>query len=61
MIDFDIVDIRKEISNLFYEDKLAFLEDKECELSEELEAIELLFSGISSLKEEIQTEKNDRM
>ena len=39
MIDFDIDDIREEIKNQPYEDKLAFLEDKESELDEILDAI----------------------
>ncbi len=61
MIDFDIDGIREVIKDLPYEDKLAFLEDKEMELNEELEAIELLLSDISFIKDDIRTEKNDKM
>ena len=61
MIEFDIDEIRNEIKDFSYEDKLAFLEDKEMEVYEELEAIQLLLSDISSIKDEIQIEKNDKM
>ena len=61
MIDFDIDDIREEIKDLPYEDKLAFLEDKESELDEIVEELNGYISDISSLKDEIQTEKNDKM
>lgn len=61
MIDFDIDDIREEIKDLPYADKLAFLEDKESELDEIVEELNGYISDILSLKEEIQTEKNDKM
>ena len=61
MIDFDIDDIREEIKNLPYKEKLAFLEDKESELDEIVEELNGYISDISSLKDEIQTEKNDKM
>ena len=61
MIDFDIDDIREIIKDLPYADKLAFLEDKESELDEIVEELNGYISDISSLKDEIQTEKNDKM
>lgn len=61
MIDSDIDDIREEIKDLPYEDKLAILEDKESELDEIVEEQNGYISDISSLKDEIQTEKNDKM
>ena len=60
MIDFDIDDIREEIKDLPYADKLAFLEDKESELDEIVEEQNGYISDISSLKDEIQTEWNDK-
>lgn len=44
-----------------YNEKLAFLEEKETEIREKLEATELLLSDITSLIDEIETEKNDKM
>ncbi len=61
MIDFDIDDIREIIKDLPYADKLAFLEDKESELDEIVEELNGYISDILSLKDEIQTEKNDKM
>lgn len=61
MIDFDIDDIREIIKDLPYADKLAFLEDKESELDEIVEELNGYISDISSLKDEIQTEMNDKM
>jgi hypothetical protein len=61
MADFDIDDIREEIKELSYNEKLAFLEEKETEIREELEATELLLSDITSLIDKIETEKNDKI
>ena len=61
MVDFDIDDILEEIKELSYDEKLTFLEEKETEIREELEATELLLSDITSLIDEIETEKNDKM
>ena len=61
MVDFDIDDIREEIKELSYDEKLTFLEEKETEIREELEATELLLSDITSLIDKIETEKNDRI
>lgn len=61
MIDFDIDDIREAIKDLPCEEKMAFLKDKEIELGDELEAIDLLWSDILSLEDEIQQEMNDKM
>ena len=61
MANFDIDDIREEIKELSYNEKLAFLEEKETEIREELEATELLLSDITSLIDKIETEKNDKI
>ena len=61
MIDFDIDKLREEMKDLSYEDKLAFLEDKESELDEIVEELNGYISDISSLKDEIQTEKSDKL
>lgn len=61
MADFDIDDIREEIKELSYNEKLAFLEEKETEIREELEGTELLLSDITSLIDKIETEKNDKI
>ena len=61
MVDFDIDDILEEIKELSYDEKLTFLEEKETEIREELEATELLLSDITSLIDKIETETNDRI
>ncbi len=61
MIEFDIDDIREEIKNLLYEEKMAFLDDKESELDEIIEELNGYISDISSLKDEIQTEWNNKI
>lgn len=61
MANFDIDDIREEIKELSYDEKLAFLEEKETEIREKLEATELLLSDITSLIDKIETEKNDKI
>lgn len=61
MVDFDIDDILEEIKELSYDEKLTFLEEKETEIREELETTELLLSDITSLIDEIETEKNDKI
>lgn len=61
MIDFDIDDIREEIKDLPYEDKLAYLKDKESELDKIIDGLNGYISDISSLKDEIQTEKSYKM
>ena len=61
MADFDIDDILEKIKELSYDEKLTFLEEKEIEIREELEATELLLSDITSLIDKIETENNDKM
>ena len=61
MTDFDIDEIREEIKALSYEDKLDFLEDKESDLEGLIEELQGYVSDISSLKDEIQTERNDNI
>ena len=60
MTDFNFNDIREEIKNLLFEEKMAYLDDKESELEEIVEELNGYISDISSLKEEIQTEWNDK-
>lgn len=61
MIDFDIDKLREEIKDLSYEDKLEFLEDKERDIDELIEELQGYVSDISSLKDEIETERNDNI
>ena len=61
MNDFDIDNIREEIKNLLYEEKMAFLDDKESELDEIIEELNGYISDISSLKDEIQSEWNNKI
>lgn len=61
MIEFDIDAIRKEITDLDYEDKMAFLEDKESELDAIIEEVNRHMDALSSLRQEIQTDKNDQI
>ena len=61
MIEFDIDEIREEIKELPYEDKLDLLQDKERELEDIVDELDGYISDISSLIDEIQTEKNDKM
>ncbi len=44
MINFAIIDINEAIVGLSYEEQLKYLEEKETEIREELEATELLLS-----------------
>ena len=53
MIEFDIDDIREEIQDLSYEEKLEFLKDKEDEVDETIIELEDLSIEIWDLKEEI--------
>lgn len=61
MIDFDIDNLREEIKDLPYEDKLEFLDEKKSELDEIVEELQGYISEISFLQDEIETEKNDKM
>lgn len=61
MIDFAIIEINEAIDGLSYEVQFKYQEEKETKIREELEAKELLLSDIMSLKDEIETEKNDEM
>lgn len=53
MIEFDIDDIREEIQDLSYEKKLEFLKDKEDEVGETINELEVLSIEIMELREEI--------
>jgi len=53
MIEFDIDDIREEIQDLSYEEKLEFLKDKEDEVDETVNELEDLSIEIMDLREEI--------
>ena len=73
MIDFDITQIKNEIKDLSYADKLAYLENKESifeseveelesekeELESKIDELEDCIYDISSLKNEIETNLND--
>ena len=61
MIEFNIDDIREEIKDLSYEDKLVFLEDKESNIEALIEELQGYVSDISSLKDEIKTERNNNI
>lgn len=59
MIEFDIDNIREEIKDLSYKDKLELLEDKGHDIEILIEELQGYVSEISSLKDEIRTERND--
>lgn len=59
MIEFDIDKIREEIKDLSYKDKLGFLEEKGSDIEELIEEFQGYVSDISSLEDEIRTERND--
>ena len=61
MIEFNIDDIREEIKDLSYEDKLVFLEDKERNIEALIEELQGYVSDISSLEDEIKTERNNNI
>ena len=61
MIEFNIDDIREEIKDLSYEDKLVFLEDKESNIEALIEELQGYVSDISSLEDEIKTERNNNI
>ena len=61
MIEFNIDEIREEIKDLSYEDKLDFLEDKERNIEALIEELQGYVSDISSLKDEIETERNNNI
>ena len=59
MNEFDIDELREKIKGFSYEDKLSFLEDKEGDIEELIEQLQGNIADISSLKDEIQTERNE--
>ena len=59
MIDFDVDKIREEIKDLSYKDKLELLEEKGNDIEELIEELQGYVSEISSLEDEIRTERND--
>jgi len=61
MIEFNIDEIREEIKDLSYEDKLDFLENKESNIEALIEELQGYVSDISSLKDEIKTERNNNI
>ena len=61
MIEFNIDDIREEIKDLSYEDKLDFLENKESNIEALIEELQGYVSDISSLEDEIETERNNNI
>ena len=61
MIEFNIDEIREEIKDLSYEDKLDFLENKESNIEALIEELQGYVSDISSLEDEIKTERNNNI
>ena len=61
MIEFNIDEIREEIKDLSYEDKLDFLENKESNIETLIEELQGYVSDISSLEDEIKTERNNNI
>ena len=61
MIEFNIDEIREEIKDLSYEDKLDFLEAKERNIEALIEELQGYVSDISSLEDEIKTEQNNNI
>lgn len=59
MIEFDIDNIREEIKDLSYKDKLELLEEKGNDIERLIEKLQGYVSEISSLEDEIRTERND--
>lgn len=61
MIEFNIDEIREGIKDLSYEDKLVFLEDKVRNFEALIEELQGYVSDISSLEDEIKTERNNNI
>ena len=59
MIEFDIDNIREEMKDLSYKDKLELLEEKGNDIEELIEELQGYVSEISSLADEMRTERND--
>lgn len=59
MIDYDINEFLEEIKNFPYEDKLYLLEDKGHDIERLIEELQGYVSEISSLADEMRTERND--
>ncbi len=61
MIVFNIDEIREVIKDLSYKDKMDFLEDKESDIDALIEELQGYVLDISSLIDEIQTERNNNI
>lgn len=57
MVDFDIIDVNEAIDGLSYEEKIAYLNDKEMEINDAIEELETLLSDIGNIKNEIEEER----
>ena len=56
MIDFDIIDINEAIDGLSYEEQLEYLNDREDEINEAIEELNILLSDVKERKDEIEDE-----
>lgn len=56
MIDFDIIDINEAIDGLSYEEQLGYLNDREDEINEAIEELNILLSDVKERKDEIEDE-----
>ena len=56
MIDFDIIDINEAIDGLSYEEQLEHLNDREDEINEAIEELNILLSDVKERKDEIEDE-----
>ena len=56
MIDYDIIDINEYIDGLSYEEQLEYLNDREDEINEAIEELNILLSDVKERKDEIEDE-----
>ena len=56
MIDYAIIDINEAIDGLSYEEQLEYLNDREDEINEAIEELNILLSDVKERKDEIEDE-----
>lgn len=56
MIDYDILDINEAIEGLSYEEQIKYLNDREDEINEAIEELNILLSDVKGRKDEIEDE-----
>ena len=61
MIDFDIIDINEAIDGLSYEEQLEYLNDREDEINEAIEELNILLSDVKERKDEIENEHHNEI